>query len=114
MSLSVEDKSYLWELKDATADIVDFTKGKDYESFSREKITRFAVERQLLVVGEVVKRLSDDFKESKPKIQWQAMIGLRNIIAHEYGEILSERIWRIATENVPILVSQLHEILKEI
>jgi uncharacterized protein with HEPN domain len=55
MPLSVEDKSYLWELKDAAADIVDFTRGKNYESFSIEKITRFAVERQLLVVGEVVK-----------------------------------------------------------
>jgi len=114
MPLSVEDKSFLWELKDAAADIVDFTRGKNYESFSREKLTRFAVERQLLVVGEVVKRLSDDFKASKPEIQWQAMIGLRNIIAHEYGEILSERIWRIATENVPVLISQLQEILEEI
>lgn len=114
MLLSVEDKSYLWDLKSATNDIVSFTRGKNYEFYLKDKMTRFAVERQLLVVGEVAKRLSVEFKNSQPAVQWQAMIGLRNVIAHEYGEILSERIWRIATENVPVLFHQLEEILKEI
>ena len=114
MQLRVEDKAYLWDLKVAANDIVDFTRGKNYESYLGDKVTRFAVERQLLVLGEVVKRLSTDFKASQPTIQWNAMIGLRNIIAHEYGEILSERIWRIATENVPTLLAQLEAILKEI
>ena len=114
MLLSIEDKSYLWDLKGAATDFIEFTKGKNYEAFSKDKIIRFAVERQLLVIGEVSKRLSAEFKSSQPAIQWQSMIGLRNIIAHEYGEILSERIWRIATESIPALVVQLEGILSEI
>lgn len=114
MPLSVEDKSHLWDLKQAALDIVEFTRGKNYDLFVKDKLTRFAIERQLLVIGEVAKRLSQEFKESQSDVQWTAMIGLRNIIAHEYGEILSERVWKIATENVPLLLKQLNSILADI
>ncbi len=80
MQLSVEDKAYLWDLKVAANDIVDFTRGRNYESYLSDKVTRYAVERQLLVVGEVVKRLSTDFKDSQPTIHWYAMIGLRTLL----------------------------------
>ena len=74
MPLSSEDKSYLWDLKEAATDIIEFTKGKNYETFTRDKIIRFAVERQLLVVGEVSKQLSAEFKNSQPGILWQSVI----------------------------------------
>ncbi len=56
MLLSVEDKGYLWDLRAAANDIADFTRGKNYESYTQDKVTRFAVERQLLVLGEIAKR----------------------------------------------------------
>jgi uncharacterized protein with HEPN domain len=41
------------------------------------------------------------------------MIGLRNILAHEYGEILVERIWKIGIENIPSLKAQIENILED-
>ncbi len=72
---------------------------------------RFAVERQLIVVGEAANHLSEECIENNSQIPWKLIIGLRNIIAHEYGEILEERIYKIARENVPELKKNISELL---
>jgi uncharacterized protein with HEPN domain len=68
---------------------------------------RYAVERQVLVIGEEAKRISVVFKNSYPKIPLTAIVGQRNILAHEYGEVLIERIWRVSTVFVPELIELL-------
>lgn len=107
MMPSEEDKSFIWDMVDACNDIIDFTKDINFHDFADNKMARFAVERQLLVIGEAANHLSEDFRLSQPEIPWRQIIGLRNIIAHEYGDILTERIWKIATENIFSLKRQL-------
>ncbi len=74
---------------------------------------RFAVERQLLVIGEAANHLSPQFTDSNQDIPWGLIVGLRNIIAHEYGEILVDRIYKIARENVPELYNKISAMLKD-
>jgi len=69
---------------------------------------RYAVERQILVIGEAAKNVSSTFKDAHPQIPWSAIIAQRNILAHEYGEILVERIWRVVTVFIPELIKQLN------
>lgn len=68
---------------------------------------RYAGERQLLVIGEASKKLSDSFKAEYYDIPWQQIIGLRNILAHDYGDILTERIWLVAVDEIPVLYDTL-------
>jgi uncharacterized protein with HEPN domain len=70
------------------------------------------VERQLLVIGEAANHLSEAITAANPEIPWAAMVGLRNIIAHDYGEVLVERIWIVATKNIPPLIEQIESLLK--
>jgi uncharacterized protein with HEPN domain len=60
MQPSIEDKAYLWDILDACNDIIGFLAGKSLNEFSNEKIIRFAIERQLLVIGEASKKLSEN------------------------------------------------------
>jgi uncharacterized protein with HEPN domain len=46
-----------------------------------------------------------------PEIPWRRIIGQRNILAHEYGEILVERIWKTAKESIPELVEVLNQLI---
>jgi uncharacterized protein with HEPN domain len=48
----------------------------------------------------IVKNISEEFRNEVKTVPWKKMIGLRNIIAHEYGELLVERIWLVASENI--------------
>lgn len=64
-----------------------------------------------MVVGEAANKISDSLKEKNPQIPWSAIIAQRNIIAHEYGEILVERIWLLMHEHIPELVRQIEPLI---
>lgn len=64
---------------------------------------RSAVERQIEIIGEAARRVSDDFRVAHPEIAWRPIIAQRHILAHEYGEIEDDLIWRVATIHVPEL-----------
>jgi len=100
MQPSIEDKSCIWDAIDACNDIQEFITGMTFTDFENSKMVRFAVERQLLVIGEASKNISEEFKKELESIPWKKIVGLRNIIAHEYGELLVERIWIVASENI--------------
>jgi uncharacterized protein with HEPN domain len=107
------DQAYLWDMLQAARDILEFTKRQDLPAFTRDRRTRFAVERQLLVVGEAASHISESFKGKHPEIPWAAIIAQRNVLAHDYGEILVERIWLVTQRNIPSLVNQLSELLPD-
>ncbi len=111
MQLDERDQGYLWDIKDACIDIIKFMQDISFSEFSQNKMRRFAVERQLLVIGEAAAHLSVSCRDVYNHIPWKLIIGLRNIIAHEYGEILEERIYRIAIADVPELRRSVSEIL---
>ena len=108
MPLSDVDKGYLWDMLAACEDILEFTAGISFHEFENNKLIKFAVERQLLVIGEAANHVSEDCRKECKNIQWAKIVGLRNIIAHDYGDILTVRIWKIVTENV----KELRDILK--
>ncbi|MDA8410050.1 MAG: DUF86 domain-containing protein [Treponema sp.] len=108
-----DDLAYLWDIDDACADIICFLKDTSFREFEKDKMKRFAIERQLLVIGEASNHLSKYFTIDHNDIPWNKIVGLRNIIAHDYGEILVERIYKNASENVPELKKQISKILSE-
>ena len=107
------DLAFMWDMYNAAREITEFTVGLDQNSFARNKIIRYAVERQITVIGEAARRVSDKFKEVHTEFPWKSIIAQRNVIAHEYGEILIERIWIVASVNVPELLSLLEPLIPD-
>lgn len=105
------DKALILDIISAGEDILCFIEGIDFQGFATSKLLRYAVERQLLVIGEASRRLSDSFRNSIPEIPWEAIVGLRNIIAHDYGEVLTERIWFVASRDLNGLLKALQPFL---
>ncbi|MBI2422069.1 MAG: DUF86 domain-containing protein [Candidatus Hydrogenedentes bacterium] len=83
----------------------------DYEN--DEKL-QLAVEKLLEIIGEASRRVSEDCRSRHSHIPWAGMIGLRNVLAHEYGEIRVDLIWRVVTLRIPILIAEIETILTEI
>ncbi len=104
MRPEARDVAHLWDMREAAREVLEFTQGTTSARFASNKVLRYAVERQLHVIGEAARRISASFKEAHPEIPWKGIIAQRNVLAHEYGEILVERIWRVATERLPELV----------
>jgi len=107
------DLSNLWDMRQATFEIIEFMEGVPYNLFEKDKKLRYAVERQLIVIGEAAAHVSAVFKELHPEIPWNQIIGQRNVLAHEYGEILVERIWLTATKSLPELLNHFEKLMPE-
>jgi uncharacterized protein with HEPN domain len=105
------DVALLWDMREAARDVREFVKGASYDQFTSKKPLRYAVERQIMVIGEAAKRVSNTFKEAHPEIPWNSIVGQRNVLAHEYGEVLIERIWLVATRSIPDLIQLLDPLI---
>jgi uncharacterized protein with HEPN domain len=99
--------AYLWDIHQAATEIMHFVKNLTFHDFENNKMVRYAVERQLLVIGETANHLTEAFKDQHSHVPWNSIIAQRNILAHEYGEILVERIWLVATEKIPDLIEKI-------
>ena len=62
-------------------------------------------------MGETARRVSEATRRAHPEIEWAKIIGLRNVLAHDYGEIVQGRLFEIATDLVPDLARKLETIL---
>ena len=101
------DAAYLWDMLDAARTVEQLCSNQDFSQYSTDRKTQLAVERSLEIIGEAASRVSASFRNAHPEIQWRQIIGQRNVLIHEYGEIKQERIWKVVRENVPLLIEQL-------
>lgn len=102
---------YLHDILEELDDIEAFTVGGKEEFMSDVK-TRKAVVRSYEIIGEIAKRLSDDFRETHASINWQQLIRFRDFLAHHYEEILLDNIW-LAVTDIPNLRASIMNILDD-
>jgi len=88
--------------------------GNTYEEFQNNKHYFKSVAMSLLQIGELANHLSKEFQEKYKSIPYAGIISLRNIVAHGYGELKPENMWKISQINTSILQKQCQEILEEI
>jgi uncharacterized protein with HEPN domain len=113
MPLDKRELSYLWDMQNAAREISEFMHGVKFAKFEKDKMMRYAAERLLLVIGEAANHISPQFRHKHPEIPWSVFIKFRNILAHEYGESLINRVWLASTESVPELINILDDFLAE-
>lgn len=113
MPAEERDKAHLWDMLDAAMAIAEFVRGQTYAEYLSNRMMRGAVERHIEIIGEAARRVSEATREANQDIPWKSIIGQRNILAHEYDDILHEAMWAVATRRVPELVTALRRILPE-
>jgi len=74
-------------------------------------VLQAAVERKLEIIGEAARGVSDDFRRDHPEVPWRGIIGQRHFLAHEYGEVRQEKLWRVATTRISELIEQLEKLI---
>ena len=97
-------------LEDVTAAIRKiglFTAGMDRQTFLNDEKTIDAVARNLEIIGEAVRQLSDEFKGAHPDIPWNQIGGMRNRIVHEYFGLDLEIIWQVIQHDLPGLEARI-------
>jgi len=105
-----KDMARLWDMLDAARAVAEFIKDRRYRDLLADRMFRNAVERNLEIIGEAARYVSQETREILPDVPWRPIIGLRNVLAHEYDEIRYEILWHICRKELPVLIRRLEEI----
>ncbi len=86
---------------------VRFLGGRSLGEFLDDELVQAGVIRCVEVIGEAAKLVSDETRSREPKIPWRLVIGMRNVLAHDYGVVMPEKVYEIVTVHVPELLDRL-------
>jgi uncharacterized protein with HEPN domain len=106
------DAAYLWDMLSAAREVGDMLKGLTLEQFQAQRVLMRATERCIEIIGEAARRVSSTTRQLHTEIPWSDLVGQRNILAHEYGQIDYELLYKTATEDVPALAALLERRLQ--
>ena len=106
------DRLYLADILGAANAIADFLERVEEERFTADGLLQSAVLQKLMVIGEAASRVSSELRERHPQVEWRTIVGLRNVVAHQYFAIEWSLIWTTAIQDVPALREQISAIIE--
>lgn len=89
----------------AARKVVEYATGLDESSFMASSRDQDAILRQLTIVGEAAKRVSEEFRTSHPEVPWRRVAGFRDVVVHDYFKVDIEEVWRIVQGDLPALIA---------
>lgn len=105
------DAAYLWDMLQAAREVDSMMENHDLPVFLGDRVLVLALERGIEIIGEAARRVSTPYMDSHPEIPWRQVIGQRNILALEYGQIDHELLYKTAIDDVPELILLLENLL---
>ncbi len=107
------DLAYIWDMITAAKKSVEYARGKNADDLMEYQLHVDAIIRQLSVLGEAARRVTEDFKKEHPEIAWKEIIGLRNILIHEYDTVDIDTLWDLLNSDLPDMIEILERIISE-
>ena len=86
--------------------------GKTYEIFSGDFDYQNACAMCIFQIGELASRLPEDFRAKYDQVPWKLIRGMRNMFAHDYGNVNLVRTWTTIETDIPTLKAQCEEVLR--
>jgi uncharacterized protein with HEPN domain len=113
MSKNRRERDFLLDIEDAVSRILEYTAGMNWDEFLRDYKTQDAVVRNLEVIGEAAKNISDEFRDLHPNIPWRDMAGTRDRLTHRYFGINQEIVWQIVEHDLTGLKGQIEQVIRD-
>ena len=104
---------YLQDVLECVDLIQKYVKGVRWRDFERDRQMQDAVMRRLEIIGEAVKQIPEGVRKEYPEMPWRQIAGMRDVLAHEYGEVRLERVWKTVQDDLDPLKVGMQGILKK-
>jgi uncharacterized protein with HEPN domain len=104
------DADIIRDIKECTMRIISYTKDMEFGVFANDFKTQDAVIRNIEIIGEAVKSLSNNLKSNYSDIPWSDITGTRDKLIHDYSGVNIDIVWSIAKDEIPKLEQQIEKI----
>jgi uncharacterized protein with HEPN domain len=111
MKKDKDNSVYLNHINDSVSEILSYLNRSNFETFSENTWDQAAVMRHLEIIGEAANNLDKEFQNQNNAIPWNVIIGLRNVVIHDYMDVDINIIWQIITQDLKPLQKQILELL---
>jgi uncharacterized protein with HEPN domain len=111
----VSPRDWQVRLKDiltCSYNIQTFTNGMTFDSFLDDPKAIRAVAFELTTIGEAVRSIPLDIQERYSDVPWGKMLGIRNVLIHEYFRLDEEILWKTSQQDIPQLIAKLDKIIQ--
>lgn len=110
---SRNEKLFLADIQECCQKIERYISGISEKDFQANEILKDAVVRNIEIIGEAAKNLSEQTRNENPGIPWRDVMRMRDKIVHHYFRLKLEIIWRTITEDIPALHLRINEMLEK-
>jgi uncharacterized protein with HEPN domain len=114
MAASKSPRARLLHIRDEIEGVAVIVRGLSFAQYEGSYIHRRAVERAVQIVSEAAKALPLDFLAKYPTAPWTSIVGIGNILRHEYQHLDDKQLWEIATVHLPQLQPIVTQMLTEL
>ena len=105
---------YIKHILESIAAIEEFSKEMDRKELSSSRLKQSAIVREIEIIGEAVKNVSDGIKNKNKNVEWKAIAGTRDKMIHHYFGVDLDIVFSIVKKEIPILKKQMLKIEKDL
>jgi uncharacterized protein with HEPN domain len=106
-----DESVYLRHILDAIGRVERYLIGVDEAAFGRNTMVQDAVIRQIEIIGEASKRVSEELRIKHAHIPWADIAGMRDKLIHAYFGVDIDKVWLTARNDLPLLKAQVEKLL---
>ncbi len=105
------DRAYFFDIMESARLAAEYISEKTKEEFLSDFQCQDAVIRRIEIIGEAARRISLETQIVFQNLPWKEMIGMRNIMIHDYDDVDMVIVWDTVKKDIPFLISALENII---
>lgn len=110
----LRDKSRLEHILQAIERLQNHAGSLPKEELERDVLRYYGIVKNIEIIGEAARMLTDNFKANHPDTDWRAIAGMRNFLVHEYFQVNSDVIWEVIHQDILALKDDVKRYLQEL
>jgi uncharacterized protein with HEPN domain len=105
------DTASLFDILDSARLILGYVQGRTCDDLLQDVGLQDQVARRFEIIGEAAGRLTNEMRDRLDDIPWRSLVGLRNVLIHEYGEVDYAKLWDIIQGDLQRLIIEIEPLV---